>query len=228
MDPSTAMIQALLVASGQRVTVDGIMGRKTKAALARSPIVNSKVGVISNLVREVKPSNPNEDWVPVGVVEKYARQAHLVTGIPARTIMFMISLEATKSGGSNGKSYNAKSISATKQHKGLGQLNAAAWNEAESFRSRHKLGSPLGSFDENWSNPEKSVMAMAYYSKLTEQYARPLLRNLKFTDPVRYTIYNQGAGFISKVLSGDPTILGTQSDEAGKLRKIATYQILAA
>jgi uncharacterized protein (UPF0297 family) len=232
MNDLTLMTQVLLKASGAVIKIDGIMGPKTRKAIARLPVVERQIPALKKMLADVTPLRPDVDWVPVSKVTEYCTEASLVTGISAKTLLWMVDLEATKTGTRSGLMYNAKSVSKAdsvrNQHKGLGQLNSVAWNEAMAYGSRYHRGVVIGSFDENWMNPRRSILAMAYYSKLTEQYAKPLMKNLAMTEPVRYTLYNQGAGFITKVLRGDPTVLGDQSDAAGRLRNIARAQILAA
>jgi hypothetical protein len=232
MDYLTAMTQALLGASGERIVVDGLMGPRTRNSLKRNPKVSNLVPSLQRMVTLVEPKlqKTNSALVPRAVVVMFAKKASAVTGVPVNTLMWMIGLEATKKKGSGSTMlYDARSISNTRRHKGLGQLYDDAWAEAEEYRRRrYPSVAPLGNFEDNWMDPEKSVMAMACYSRLTEQYAKPLIKNLKFTDPVRYALYNQGAGFITKVLDGDLSVLGNQSDESGKIRMEARNQILAA
>jgi hypothetical protein len=227
MNVATAITQALLFSSGEKIKVDGINGPKTSRALARHPDVARLEPQVASLASQVQPSTSSANWISADVVVQYARKAAFLTGLDAHLLMWFVSLEASQKNIMGVIHYDANSISSTGLHKGLGQLSADAWIDADRYARDRHMGIILGSFSKNWMNPEKSVLAMACYIKASEGFARAIKRDLKFTDELRYAIYNQGAGFVAKTIGGEHVTLGRQSPQANAIAAAARQQVLA-
>jgi hypothetical protein len=226
MIPVVAMTQALLVAAGAPISVDGIKGPATSRALKSNPLVEQMIPALTTMVKAVSEKSTDEQWIDHETLTSYCQEAALATGLRAQTLLWIVSLEANRRESRGVVYYDAKSISKTGHHKGLGQLYAGAWKDAERYRARHDAATPLGPFALNWSNPRKSVFAMAYYLKASEGYAKAIMPSLIMTDELRYAIYNQGAGFVTKTLRGDVVLLGKQSPMANNIAMSARKQVL--
>jgi len=163
-------------------------------------------------------------WITETQAIAIADRASAIVGIPSEYLRWMLNREPEIRVVNGVREVRVDSISPGKTYKGLFQVGSAAWTDAKKIAG---VGSEIGSFDQNWRNPDLNALAAAAFARVNMGYARDIYKYRgPFSPELIYALHNQGIGFIGYVKAGTmgPYFSG-QSGKAKQDLKVAASQV---
>jgi hypothetical protein len=238
------LVQEHLNSLGERLDIDGRLGRATRqAAQAHYATRGNSVVAALQSALNARGAKLNVDGVygpktraafldhAPGLSKSWFTLAQLMPHLREAGILFhhrqehmtqLLKMEARQLDSAKGTLFSATGISATNKHRGLLQLSQAAWSDAQ--RHAAERGISLEPYS-SWADPRQSILAGGSYMEWAYNLAVKKYGKLPPTFEVKYSLYNQGPGFGKKLKDPAFYVLGNQSGKANRVFLTAQKQV---